>query len=244
MLPFRNLMVYLRDNEGENSFIGQWVDECISFLSFVQMTEHQLMNPDYHHLFEMFLKKFDKQSRFDYGAYYTPKVLADFIVRLTNQVVNDNFEGATIYDSGNTIIDPCCGTGSFLEQIIAHDDGDGAYNLCGFEILPAPYMLANYRMSIVERQYDRKNLHTSVLLADTLNNCLLGETANSASIEGRELIRAKELSSRPIKLIIGNPPCSDSARNSVSDDFSRILSNGGFRPPWRDVKVVKISKSK
>ena len=105
LLPFRNLMVYLRDNEGENSFIGQWVDECISFLSFVQMTEHQLMNPDYHHLFEMFLKKFDKQSRFDYGAYYTPKVLADFIVRLTNQVVNDNFEGATIYDSGNTIIE-------------------------------------------------------------------------------------------------------------------------------------------
>lgn len=232
LLPFRNLMVYLRDNEGENSFIGQWVDECISFLSFVQMTEHQLMNPDYHHLFEMFLKKFDKQSRFDYGAYYTPKVLADFIVRLTNQVVNDNFEGATIYDSGNTIIDPCCGTGSFLEQIIAHDDGDGAYNLCGFEILPAPYMLANYRMSIVERQYDRKNLHTSVLLANTLNNCLLGETANSASIEGRELIRAKELSSRPIKLIIGNPPCSDSARNSVSDDFSRILSlMEDFRPP-------------
>ena len=147
-------------------------------------------------------------------------------------MVNDNFEGATIYDSGNTIIDPCCGTGSFLEQIIAHDDGDGAYNLCGFEILPAPYMLANYRMSIVERQYDRKNLHTSVLLANTLNNCLLGETANSASIEGRELIRAKELSSRPIKLIIGNPPCSDSARNSVSDDFSRILSlMEDFRPP-------------
>lgn len=232
LLPFRNLMVYLRDNAGDGTFIGQWVDECISFLSFVQMTDHQLMNPDYHRLFEMFLTKFDEQSRFDYGAFYTPKVLADFIVRLTNQVVHDKFDGATIYDDGNTIVDPCCGTGSFLERVIAHDDGDGAYNLCGFEILPAPYMLANYRMAIVERQYGRRNLETSVLLANTLSNCLLGEDANPASIEGRELIRANELSSRPIKLIIGNPPCSDSIRSNVSDDFSRISElMDDFRPP-------------
>lgn len=232
LLPFRNLMVYLRDNSGDGTFIGQWVDECIAFLSFVQMTDHQLMNPDYHRLFEMFLTKFDEQSRFDYGAFYTPKVLADFIVRLTNQVVHDSFDGATIYNDGNTIIDPCCGTGSFLESIIAHDEGDGAYNLCGFEILPAPYMLANYRMAIVERQYGRENLETSVLLANTLSNCLLGEDANPSSIEGRELIRANELSSRPIKLIIGNPPCSDSIRNNVSADFSRISElMDDFRPP-------------
>ncbi len=232
LLPFRNLMVYLRDNAGHATFIDQWVDECIDFLSFVQMTDDQLMNPDYHHLFEMFLTKFDEKSRFDYGAYYTPKVLADFIVRLINRIVHDKFDGASIYDDGNTIIDPCCGTGSFLEQIIAHDDGDGAYNLCGFEILPAPYMLANYRMSIVERQYDKRNLKASIILANTLSNCLLGEKANSASIEGRELIRANELSSKPIKLIIGNPPCSDSSRNASSDDFSRISEMmDDFRPP-------------
>lgn len=232
LFPFRNLMVYLRDNAGDGTFIGQWVDECIAFLSFVQMTDHQLMNPDYHHLFEMFLIKFDEQSRFDYGAYYTPKVLADFIVRLTNQVVVDKFDGASIYDDGNTIVDPCCGTGSFLERIITHDESDGAYKLCGFEILPAPYMLANYRMAIVERQYGRKNLETSILLANTLSNCLLGEAANPDSIEGRELIRANELSSKPIKLIIGNPPCSDSARNNVSADFSCISKlMDDFRPP-------------
>ena len=122
-----------------------------------------------------------------------------------------------------------------MEQIIAHDDGDGAYNLCGFEILPAPYMLANYRMAIVERQYGRQNLEINVLLANTLSNCLLGEDANPTSIEGRELIRANELSSRPIKLIIGNPPCSDSIRNNVSANFSRISElMDDFRPPVED----------
>lgn len=44
LMPFHNLMIYLRDNKGTSTFIGQWVDECIAFLSFVKMTEHQLMN--------------------------------------------------------------------------------------------------------------------------------------------------------------------------------------------------------
>lgn len=232
LLPFRNLMVYLRDHSSNGTFIGQWVDECISFLSFVEMTDYQLMNPDYHRLFELFLTKFDQQSRFDYGAYYTPKSLADFIVRLTNRIVEEHFDGASIYDAGNTIIDPCCGTGSFLERVVSHDLGDGAYKLCGFEILPAPYMLANYRMAVVGRQYACNNLETNILLANTLCNCLFDEEANAASIEGEELIHAKELASLPIKLIISNPPCSDSIRNNTTADFSQIIDlMDDFRPP-------------
>ncbi len=232
LLPFRDLMLYLHDNSGTDTFIGQWVDECISFLSFAHMTNEQLQSPDFHHLFELFLNKFDKQARFDYGAFYTPKILAKFIVRLVNKIVGDSFDGATIYDDGNTIIDPCCGTGSFLEQIVAHDPSDGEYNLCGFEIMPAPYMLANYRMALVERQYSRKNLKPNIILANTLSNYLLSADADERSIEGRELIRAKELSSRPLKLIIGNPPSSDSKRSNISANFSDI--NGlmdDFRPP-------------
>lgn len=232
LLPFRNLMVYFHNHSYEDTYIGQWVNECISFLSFVQMTDNQLQNPDYHRLFELFFNKYDKQARFDYGAFYTPNVLAEFVVRFVNKVVSDHFDGATIYDDGNTIIDPCCGTGSFLEQIVAHDPNDGAYFLCGFEILPAPYMLANYRMALVEQHYAKQNLRPNIILANTLSNYLLNADANSESIEGRELIRAKELSTRPIKLIIGNPPSSDSIRNNVSDEFSQIIDlMEDFRPP-------------
>ncbi len=237
LLPFHNLMIYLRDNKGTSTFIGQWVDECIAFLSFVKMTEHQLMNPDYHRLFELFLNKFDKQARFDYGAYYTPKKLADFIVRLTNKIAGEFLDGATIYDDGNTIIDPCCGTGSFLEQVVEHDNNNGAYDLCGFEILPAPYMLANYRMALVKAQNQQFNLKSHIILANTLSNCLLGADVNEDSIEGKELIRANKLSSMPLRLIIGNPPCSDSSRGNVSDDFSEIIRlTNDFRPPAENRK--------
>lgn len=232
LLPFRNLMVYLRDNADTGLFISQWVDECIKFLSFVQMTDYQLLNPDYHQLFELFLSKYDPKARFDYGAYYTPKILADFVVRLTETIVNATFDGTSIYDDQNTIIDPCCGTGSFLEEVISHDNSDGAYNLCGFEILPAPYMLANYRMSLVRRNLGQRKNSTNILLANTLSNCIFGAETNEASIEGKELSRANMWASMPLKLIIGNPPCSDSIRQNTGDEFSTINTlMEDFRPP-------------
>ena len=72
MEPFRNLMRYVLDNRAACPFIGEWIDECTEFLSFVQMSGTPNSNPDYHRLFELFLEKYDAQIRFDYGAYYTP----------------------------------------------------------------------------------------------------------------------------------------------------------------------------
>lgn len=222
LLPFKNLMKFITDKASDGMFINQWVDECIKFLSFVQMTDQQLLNPDYHNLFEKFLARYDARSRFDYGAYYTPKNLADYIVKLTNYIVAKNFSNASIYDEGNTIIDPCCGTGSFLERIIENDPNDGKYNLCGFEILPAPYMLANYRMSILDKQLGTRKRSTSIIMANTLSNCVLEGGAKESTILGKELQRAHEIITKPIKLIIGNPPCSDVNREYTDEDFSII----------------------
>lgn len=230
--PFRNLMLYLQKNTDKSLFINQRIDECIKFLSFVKMTDQQLMNPDYHQLFELFLSKYDAKTRFDFGAYYTPKILADFVVRLTNYVVSVNFPGKSIYDDGNTIVDPCCGTGSFMEELMDKDSKGGSYNLCGIEILPAPYMLANYRMAVLEKQNGKRRNSVNIILANTLNNSVFNGEANEDSIEGRELIQANRISSLPLKLIIGNPPCSDTLRENISDDFSIINGlMGDFRPP-------------
>lgn len=232
LTPFRNLMLYLRDHSDKNFFINQRIDECIKFLSFIKMTDQQLVNPDYHQLFELFLSKYDAKSRFDFGAYYTPKALADFVVKLTNYVVSKNFSGKSIYDDGNTIIDPCCGTGSFMEEVINHDPGNGAYTLCGIEILPAPYMLANYRMAVLKKQDETKRNSVHILLANTLSNSVFNGDANKDSIEGRELLEASRISNMPLKLVIGNPPCSDTIRDNTDKDFS-IINHlmEDFRPP-------------
>ena len=119
-----------------------------------------------------------------------------------------------------------------MEALISHDPGNGSYNLCGIEILPAPYMLANYRMAVLEKQNGKKNNKIKILLANTLSNSVFNGEANEDSIEGRELLQANKISALPLKLVIGNPPCSDTLRENISDDFSII--NGlmeDFRPP-------------
>jgi hypothetical protein len=230
--PFLTIIQYINDLDNDHSFILTWTDECIHFLSFVHMTDQQRQRPDYHKLFELFLSKFDPRSRFDYGAYYTPSELADCIVRLVEGIVHDDFEGASIFADNNTLIDPCCGTGSFLERLRQNDARHGAYTLCGIEILPAPYMLANYRMAALNQEIDGECSRYELLLANTLSDCVFGEPANTETVEGFELNRAYEISSRPITLVIGNPPSSDSSKTNIGEDFSKISElMDDFRPP-------------
>jgi len=230
--PFLAIIHYINDHENADSFILAWTDECIQFLSFVHMTEQQRQRPDYHKLFELFLSKFDPRSRFDYGAYYTPSELADYIVRLVDCIAKDNFDGVSIFSNDNTLIDPCCGTGSFLEQIRRNDERHGAYLLCGIEILPAPYMLANYRMAALNQEIDGERLSYELLLANTLSDCAYGKPVDMDTIEGFELHRVFEISSPPITLVIGNPPSSDSSKTNNGEDFGKISElMDDFRPP-------------
>ena len=230
--PFLMIIHYIIDHGDEGSFILNWTDECIGFLSFVHMTDQQRRTPDYHKLFELFLSKFDPRSRFDYGAYYTPSELADCIVRLTEAIARETFDGVSIFADGNILIDPCCGTGSFLERIRKNDTERGAYTLCGIEILPAPYMLANYRMAALSREIDGWRSNNELLLANALSNVVFGDAADTDTVEGFELNRACEISSRPITLVIGNPPSSDSSKTNIGEDFTRILAlMEDFRPP-------------
>ncbi|MCL1793475.1 MAG: hypothetical protein FWG34_06370 [Oscillospiraceae bacterium] len=111
-----------------------------------------------------------------------------------------------------------------------------SYTLCGIEILPAPYMLANYRMAALDKEIGDRNSKNELLLANALSDYVFGgEPANINTIEGFELNRIRELSSRPITLVIGNPPSSDSSKMNIGADFSKIQAlMEDFRPPAKN----------
>ncbi len=94
-------------------------------------------------------------------------------------------------------------------------------------------MLANYRMALLNQEIEGYRSKNELLLANTLSNCVFGEElANTDTVEGFELNRAREVSSRPITLVIGNPPSSDSSKTNMGTDFSKILNlMNDFRPP-------------
>lgn len=87
-------------------------------------------------------------------------------------------------------------------------------------------------MAILDTEINESRSHNELLLANTLSNYLFGTPVNPLTVEGYELNRAYEIASRPITLVIGNPPSSDSSKINTGDDFSVILDlMDDFRPP-------------
>lgn len=228
--PFRALTKLLREEISSVGALGVWYEDCCLMLSHVELREDQVSTPDYHGLFERFLAAFDPKTRFDYGAFYTPKELAAYTVALVEEINGKEFNGS-IYDRGNRLIDPCCGTGSFLERLLlASVRSGGNATIIGFEILPAPYALAHYRIAKVSPDYPDMN----IVLTNTLSDVLEGGPAgdHQKNLFEDEQQAARDLAKPPLTLVIGNPPSSDSFSHSNGPDFS-IIQNllEDFRPP-------------
>lgn len=210
--------------------VSSWIDECISFLAFSEIDEDGEA-VDYHRLFELFLEKYDPEVRWSYGAFFTPKSLATYTIRLAEYVTSCEL-GQSLYSAGNKIIDPCCGTGSFLEAFIRNKPQSAGLRLFGIEILPAPYMLANYRLASIDRECGGLWSDRVIVLADTLHNDAISGGSQDPSIESKELTRARSVSDLQLQLIIGNPPCSESSWGYQDPQYSRINQQlDDFKPP-------------
>lgn len=134
------------------------------------------------YFYEHFLKQYDPQQRRELGVYYTPAPVVDFIVRSVDEILRQKFrlsDGLADRsrvdkpDAGNGnrrnsdthrvhILDPACGTGSFLYRVVGHVRQSLAANqgvwqdyvkedllprLHGFELLMAPHTIAHIKMA-------------------------------------------------------------------------------------------------
>ena len=138
------------------------------------------------HFYETFLAAYDPSLREQRGVYYTPEPVISYIVRSVDLLLKERFgcadgladNGVTDYeycdDAGAAVagkshrvlvLDPACGTGSFLYAVIDHirehfqDGGNagmwGGYvkehllpRLFGFELLMAPYAMAHLKLGM------------------------------------------------------------------------------------------------
>jgi hypothetical protein len=234
--PFHAITRLLENTLGESSerSFGAWYDDCRLLLAHARLAPSKGDQPNYHTLFERFLAAFDPQFRYDYGAFYTPGELATFTVGLAEAVAEREFEDASLYESGNRLIDPCCGTGTFLEMLVEHSlSKDASPQIVGFEILPAPYALAHYRLNMIfpgEAPLD----NTHVVLTNTLSDALLGDASEEfyGNPIAEEQAQARLFSMPPLTLVIGNPPSTDSPPREDLSNFSIIEKLvEDFRPP-------------
>ena len=235
--PFKTLVDALSD-ELNSSFskIGIWYDNTRRMLSCVRLSEQQLATPNFHELYESFLATYDGQTRIDFGAWYTPMCLAEYTAKFVDKVLPSLLPGERISDRALKVIDPCCGTGTFIEAVLNNIKLHDGSQIIGFEILPVPYALSNYRISMLDVA-DSPDIE--VILTNTLSDSTFKQT----KIEGgatdavstfflKEQRKAKKLSAPPLTVIIGNPPCSDSV--TIGNE-GRIIAKlmEDFRPKVR-----------
>ncbi len=119
------------------------------------------------YFYEPFLEAFDPELRKDLGVWYTPPEIVQYMVARVDTVLREELQIEDgLADPNVYILDPCCGTGAFLVEVLKRieanlqDKGMGALvgsqlkaaamnRVFGFEILTAPFVVAHLQLGLV-----------------------------------------------------------------------------------------------
>ena len=113
------------------------------------------------YFYEPFLEAFDPKLRKQFGVWYTPAEIVDYMVARVDRALKDELDIADgLADERVYVLDPCCGTGGFVNAVLRriranlenHGLGDALADrmrdaaqkrVFGFEIMPAPFVVAH-----------------------------------------------------------------------------------------------------
>lgn len=210
------------------------------------------------YFYEPFLEFFDPDLRRKLGVWYTPPEIVAYMVERVDRALRTELGVADgLADPGVWVLDPCCGTGSFvvavLDRIRRTLDGRGAGDLLGeqlkaaattrivgFEIMTAPLVIAHWQVGEVLRRAGAP-LGVGERAAVYLTNALTGWRAGEAAPElpGFEALAAERDAARavkrdrPILVVLGNPPYNAYAGVSPREEGGLVeVYKAGLQDVW------------
>ena len=200
------------------------------------------------YFYEPFLEAFDPSLRKELGVWYTPtEVVRAMVARVDNALKQDLHIPDGLAADNVVVLDPCCGTGAYLAEVLrriaANLDGQGLGALAGarvkaaatarvfgFEIMPAPFVIAHLQVGLTLQDLDAPLAEDSNDRAGVfLTNALTGwEPHTTKPLPFPELEEERDRAERvkqakPILVILGNPPYNGFAGMAVDEE--RDLSN-------------------
>ncbi|MXY18688.1 MAG: N-6 DNA methylase, partial [Synechococcus sp. SB0664_bin_36] len=201
------------------------------------------------YFYEPFLEAFDPTLRKELGVWYTPtEVVQAMVARVDNTLKQDLGIPDGLAAENVVVLDPCCGTGAYLaavlRRIAANLEGQGLGALAGarvkaaatgrvfgFEIMPAPLVVAQLQVGLTLEELDAPLTETGNERAGVfLTNALTGWESHvrkplpSFPELEEERDRAERVKQKqPILVILGNPPYNGFAGLAVDEE--RALSN-------------------
>ncbi|MGA9867495.1 MAG: type ISP restriction/modification enzyme, partial [Acetobacteraceae bacterium] len=218
------------------------------------------------YFYEPFLAAFDPVLRKDMGVWYTPREIVRYMVERVDRVLRTELGLADgLADPNVWILDPCCGTGAYLVEVLdriartLREKGEDALlaedlktaattRIAGFEIMPAPYVIAHWQMGHALRAAG-VTLKDEERAAIYLTNALTGWAApaeNEPNDGAQKGIRytyppladerdgaAKVKRDRPILVVLGNPPYNAYAGTSPREEAGLVEPyKAGLQADW------------
>ena len=201
------------------------------------------------YFYEPFLRAFDPELRKELGVWYTPPEIVKYMVARVDTVLREELGLADgLADSQVYILDPCCGTGAYLMEVLQRiaatlrAKGEGAMvgyhtkqaakeRVFGFEILPAPFVVAHLQLGLLLQNLGAPLQHDTDERAGVyLTNALTGweppegpkQHLMFPEMEAERDAADQVKQAKPILVILGNPPYNGFA--GVAVDEERDLS--------------------
>lgn len=216
------------------------------------------------YFYEPFLQAFDPELRKQLGVWYTPPEIVQYMVARVDTVLREELGLPNgLADKNVYVLDPCCGTGSYLvetlnkihetlrrrgdDALIAADLKEAAQNrVFGFEILPAPFVVSHLQLGLLLQNLgaplaEKGGERIGVYLTNALTGWEppKGPKQHLIFHELEEERDAAEHVKRdtPILVILGNPPYNAFAGVSPAEEQ-------GLVEPYKEglVKEWKIKK--
>jgi len=188
------------------------------------------------HFYETFLAAYDPDLREKRGVYYTPEPVVSYITRSVHHVLRSRFgKRKGLAEEDVFILDPACGTGTFLYFVIRqiHDElfeaGQGgtfsAYvakhllpRVFGFELLMAPYAVCHMKLGIELKDLGytfASDERLGIYLTNTLEEAQRrSENLWARWITAEANAAAEVKRDRPILVVLGNPPWAGHSANA------------------------------
>ncbi len=182
------------------------------------------------YFYEPFLEAFDPELRKQLGVWYTPPEVVRYMVERVDRALRDELDIADgLADDRVVVLDPCCGTGAYLVEVLdriartLRDRGEDALvgaalrraaaeRVFGFEILPAPFVVAHLQLGLLLHHQDRdaERRRVGVYLTNALTGWV-DDDDEALPLPLKELEEERDAAEHikrdeRILVVLGNPP--------------------------------------
>ena len=207
------------------------------------------------YFYEPFLEAFDPVLRKQLGVWYTPTEVVEYMVARVDGALKDDLGIPAGLAAENVyVLDPCCGTGAYLAEVLRRiadnlgEQGLGALagaevrraatkRVFGFEIMPAPFVVAHLQVGLTMQSLDAPLADDGSERAGVfLTNALTGwEPHPTKPLPFPELEEERDLAESvkqdiPILVILGNPPYNGFAGVALDEEQQMLEA---YRTPRR-----------